>query len=172
MARGKKKVGVDPAAPTATAEPQVAVAESTAPAPETVPDADGATAADVVSVETVVEAPVSAPVVDDAPSVPALEDEGEPTQEDGGKTDEAAGSEPGPSEYPKRVRVTNCTRMPIQIAVVPLAVGPAPASSVITVPGEREYAAMLADLNALRELNGFDDDAFKVETIPDEDDKA
>lgn len=171
MARGKKKVGADPATPTATAEPQVAVAESTAPAPEVAPDAGGAPAADVASVETAAEVTASAPVADDAPSAPAPEDEGEPAPDDE-ETEEAAGSEPGPSEYPKRVRVTNCTRMPIQIAVVPLAVGPAPASSVITVPGEREYAAMLADLRALRELNGFDDDAFKVETIPDEDDKA
>lgn len=171
MPRGKKKVGADPAAPIKTGEPLAAVAESTAPAPESAPAADVNPAAGVTSVETVVEAPASAPVADDVPTdaTPQPEGEGATVPEDGGTTDE---TESSPSEYPKRIRITNNTRMPIQIAVVPLAVGPAPASSVVTVPGEREYDAMMADLKALRELNGFDDEAFKVEAIPDEDDKA
>lgn len=71
--------------------------------------------------------------------------------------------------FPLRVRVTNRTRMPVQLAVVPLDLRAAPDAQTVTVPGQREYDAMLTDLSSLRALNGFDEDAFVVEPLTEED---
>lgn len=74
-----------------------------------------------------------------------------------------------PPEYPQRLRVTNNTRMPVQVVVVPLQLGPAPSFADVTVHGEREHEALLSDLDALRALNGFDGNAFEVNPITEDD---
>lgn len=79
-----------------------------------------------------------------------------------------ADGEPATLAFPLRVRVTNNTRMPVQLAVVALDL-PAADSKTITVAGQREFDAMQADLQCLRNLNGFPEDAFEVEPLSEDD---
>lgn len=89
-----------------------------------------------------------------------------PTGEDGSSanSDDLGPEEVAPQEpsYPCQVQVTNNTRMPVEVPASGLALGPAPASTVITVQDQGSFTALLNDLDALRELNGFGEDAFTI----------
>lgn len=71
-------------------------------------------------------------------------------------------------EYPILARVTNNTRMPVQMTAVPLGLNAAPHSEEVVIPTQGHHESLLADLAALRALNDFAEDAFVVEVLQED----
>jgi len=159
MPRKKQKAGGEPASDQVTEPPASADASKADAAVED----EAATAATELAGDASEPAPSEDPVSEDAePETPA--DPSEPqTAADAALTQPQASDPVGDAEtYPCQVRVTNNTRMPIQIPAVKLGIGPAPASAVIVLNTAADRAALVSDLETLRTLNGFADDAFQV----------
>ena len=63
--------------------------------------------------------------------------------------------------FPLRARITNKTRMPVQVPALHLDL-PASGEATITLYSEGDFKTLHSDLTALFSLNGFGDDAFTV----------
>lgn len=70
--------------------------------------------------------------------------------------------------FPLRVRVTNFTRMPVQVPWATLEVGPAPAYATTVVRSEQQLQSLCAELEVLAKLNGLGHEAFAVEPEKEE----
>lgn len=172
--------------PASNAAPK---ADQAAPAAD--PDAAAATAtdgqvSDQAPDEVTTEAPADAGAELDAANTAQVIDQAPEAAEEilaGGGVDTAATVEQGGEiadeteqeddsgeeiAYPARARVTNNTRMPIQMTAVPLWLGPAPDYVDVVIPGKGEHDSLLFDLEAVRKLNGFGVDAFVVEVLTEE----
>lgn len=184
----KKKGAAEQAAPAEKVEQEVvAPATASAPSPdvEAAPAVDAPAAAEQAAAETDdavaspatdanVDAPAdeSADAVNTAAVVEALaEVDPEAAAEVAAVGVDTAATLEGADEpvFPIRVRVTNHTRMPVQTAAVPISLGPAPSHAVVVISGQREYDSLTSDLESLRVLNGFGDDAFVIEALTEDD---
>jgi len=147
-----------PAADAADAPVAADPAAAETDGPATAEAADGDAELDALNTEAAVEA-LAETDPEAAAEVAAVGVDTAATLADGGAAELA---------FPVRVCVTNNTRMPVQLAVVALDL-PAADSKTITVAGQREFDAMQADLQCLRNLNGFPEDAFEVEPLSEDD---
>lgn len=174
----KKKQGAAAAAPTEQAGKDAAASAAVpAPSPETSVPAADATDAPAAAEAAAADTPAADAELDALNTASAVE-QLEQTDPQAAAEVAAVGVDTaatladehaGELAFPLRVRVTNNTRMPVQLAVVALYLGAAPSAQTVTVQGRSEYDAMLADLSSLRALNGFDTDAFVVEPLTEED---
>lgn len=71
----------------------------------------------------------------------------------------------GEVDFPALVRVTNNTRMPVQIIVVPVALGASPSAEVAVAKSEGDFLSLLRDLDVIAQLNNFGPDAYSIEVL-------
>lgn len=89
----------------------------------------------------------------------------------GGGVDTAATVVPPPEApppavaYPQRVRVTNNTRMPVQVPALHLDLPAGPGHADVTLYSGGDFQTLHGDLSALFALNGFGEDAFTIAQI-------
>lgn len=145
------------AAPDAAAEIQGAGGVDTA---ATAADVADATVADAGSEATAAEVAAAAQADADAQAAANIAAAAASTAGDVGDAEEL--------EFPARIRVTNNTRMPIQVPAVDLSVDASPAFGETTLNTRGAYDTMLRDLEALRLLGGFSEGAFTVEFVTEE----